>query len=104
MKIFELENRVIKALAVNKECRENDHMLYVAVCEDIVGGELNNFLEMFTNRKAYELPPFESVSRCRRRVQAQYPELQSRERIAKMRDNKQLDYIDYAINNNNIDI
>lgn len=103
MKIDNLENIIIDVLERNKFTRKDDHMLYIEVCSDINPNCLDNFMEAFKYRKEFELPSFESVSRCRRKVQERYPDLKEYN-VAEKRYDKQVDYIDYAINNKNIEI
>ena len=103
MKIYNLENIVFKNLVVNKQCRVDDHMLYIEVASDINPDAVRNFRDAFMHKDKYDLPPFESVSRCRRKLQQEYPELKVT-RVAKARDKKELDYMEYAVENKNIDV
>ena len=54
------------------------------------------FCEIMLNHKQYNLPSFESITRCRRKLQNDYPEL-ANEKTKEKRLNETAEYIDYAI-------
>jgi len=66
---------VEKALQEMPETRASDDLLYVAVCREINPFSVGySFADVLTNRKAWDIPPFESVRRSRQRLQAEHPE------------------------------
>lgn len=76
MKIKQVQEMVEVALMVDPATRDDDCVLYAAVCIRInplaVATELGTALR---NHERYGLPSFESVTRARRKVQSNHPEL-----------------------------
>lgn len=97
MKIENVEKIVKQALEINKSARENDHLLYVEVVYIIDPALVNvNFKMNFMNARTLGLPPFESVSRARRKLQEKYPELRATKLTQNARAEKQIEFEDYA--------
>ena len=71
-----LEGKVKAILKRNKDARDDDMVLYLALCNDCLpdAGEIP-LAEIMARHKSLGLPGFESVSRTRRRLQARHPEL-----------------------------
>lgn len=91
-----LENLVIKILREDKESRNSDNRLYVTVIDSIVAnGSSMSVKDLFLNSKKLGIPPYESVSRCRRRVQSDYPELRGNDDIVNARRRKETEFEDY---------
>lgn len=91
-----LEEMVKKALMKNKSARENDHMLYIEVAYMINPALVNiNFVENFMEARRNGLPNFESVSRARRKIQEQNPELRGNPENQIGRQIKQIEFEDY---------
>lgn len=62
------------------DTRNSDNILYVRVCEQVGkehGININKMSMPFflLNLKDYNMPQYETVGRCRRKLQAKYPEL-----------------------------
>lgn len=82
-----LENLVQKYLESDELSRSDDFRLYFLVAADIYGdngfnptpGEtdfmLISILDFMMNHNQYGLPAFESVTRARRKIQSNHPEL-----------------------------
>lgn len=97
MKIENVEKLVKKALQRNKDTRSNDHKLYIEVAYIINPALANvNFKMNFENAKEVGLPPFESVSRARRKLQEKYPELRPEKITQYVRNLKQIEFEDYS--------
>lgn len=80
MKFFnlkKLEPVVLKALEEDEAARKNDFILYACVLKKL-GLNLKMSLETFLYlaKGWLKAPPFESVTRCRRKIQKDRPELQ----------------------------
>lgn len=70
MKLERINNIVTRILFIDPETRDDDNKLYLAVIEDIIpNGTKKSIEDIFLNMKRYKIPPFESVSRARRKVQ-----------------------------------
>ena len=63
--------------------RNSDNLLYIKVVEKI-DKELifKPLVDVFTHRKKYGVPPFESVRRSRQKIQADNPWLKANETVA----------------------
>lgn len=95
MKIENLEIYVLKALQEKKETRGDDFLLYLEVCSNFVDTSIS-LKSLFINHKDLKLPPMESVSRCRRKLQERDNTLKDNY-IANIREAQQQEYIDYAM-------
>ena len=94
MKPNKAENYVLDALKTNKRARTSDFILYGSVLKRM-GLNLDMTLKEFlTNATSIGVPSFETVSRCRRKLQEQMPELKD-EQVAVARENKTIEYINY---------
>ena len=71
-----IERKVRAFLAQNEDARNDDMVLYRVLCNACLkdAGALP-FAEIMTQYKYLGLPSVESVSRTRRKLQAQHPEL-----------------------------
>ena len=102
MELKQLKDIVIETLKQGEIFRENDDELYFAVCVK-VNSKINNRLlsemtvgEFFTNRKRYGLPTFESVSRCRRKAQEEFPELRPPKKVQEARRMQEEKFYDFS--------
>lgn len=69
-KLERINNVVTRILVIDPETRDDDNKLYLAVIEDVMpNGTQKSIEDIFLNMKKYKIPPFESVSRARRKVQ-----------------------------------
>lgn len=100
--LYKLEDVVKDILIKFEAAREDDFILiyrvYLAVNENAVIRQ--PFHELMLNHRYYKLPPFESITRARRKVQKKHPELANK-KIVEERLNATADYIDYAIDGYN---
>lgn len=80
-------NIVYQVLTVDEDSRFDDAVLYFKVCDIIapngVGGLL--FEDAIMNRREYKLPSYATVSRCRRKIFEEHPELKPSEEEYKAR-------------------
>lgn len=92
-----IENKVRTILKKNEDARNDDMVLYLALCnlclEDAGAMPL---AEIMTQHKSLGLPSFESVSRTRRRLQERHPELLGSLRMQKLRARGEKAYRKYA--------
>lgn len=97
MKIDNVENLVKQALIKNISARDDDHLLYIEVVYIIDPALVNvNFKMNFQNARQLGLPPFESVSRARRKLQEKYPELRATSKVENARKEKQMEFEEYS--------
>lgn len=80
------EELVFRILAEHPETRSSDNRLYIKVIEYIDTSLLYKpVVDILINRKAYKIPPYESVGRVRRKLQSQFPHLSSNRTVAERR-------------------
>ena len=94
-KLNKIKNVVTRILEKNTKARKDDFILFSCVCDEL--GVVSNFdfRTMLNNHKLFGLPSWESVSRARRKIQAERPELKDAE-MAEIRDAEQEKYIEFA--------
>ena len=88
---------VKEVLVTDPETRNSDQLLYIRVCESlnpIVTAK--GFKDVMLNLKGFNLPSIETVGRCRRKLQAQYPDLRSTCKVQGYRDDLQMKFREYA--------
>lgn len=97
--MIKTESLVKKALTEYEETRGDNFLLVYKVYELIDEKFIYlPFLKVMLLHKEFKLPSFETIVRCRRKLQAEYEELRPSKKIQEERLNKTADYIDYAIN------
>ena len=100
-KIHKLEDTVKPILETNVLSRGDDFELILRVYEKLL--DYSNYIdemsfrELLNNHIVLDLPPFESITRCRRKLQQIYPELRPDEEIQMIKANETATYIEYAL-------
>ena len=74
-KLKPLETIVLRVLKRNEQSRVNDFILYGGVLKELNVSLNTNLFQFLANAKEDKMPPFESVTRCRRHIQELMPEL-----------------------------
>lgn len=100
-KIANVANQVKQVLTDNPETRNNDYKLWIKVIELDVDKKpllFSDFRYIVGNLRALGIPNFETVSRARRKVQEQYPELRATEKTRKFRAEKEEEFKEFAKN------
>ncbi len=94
-KLMNLEKVVTKILQEDELAREDDCYLILEVIREMFPNETGKtFAQVMFNAKSRGIS-FESITRCRRKVQKKHPELKNI-KIAEIRNTEQQEYIDYA--------
>ena len=103
MELKQLKEIVIETLKQFDFTRGDDDLLYLNVLIKldakiptenlIVDMRLADF---FTNRKRYGFPSFESVSRCRRKAQEEFPELRPSEKVQAARLKQEEEFYNWS--------
>lgn len=95
-KLHTMEKVVLKVLEEQPETRKDDYLLMLAVCEeteaDIIG---NTFKDAMLHHKMLKIPNWETVTRCRRKIQEKRPDLVS-PKTARKRRKEEEKYRKYA--------
>ena len=98
-KLKKLETVVKHVLEEFEETRSDDFKLIYSVYRELDFAHTTRelFYEIMMNHDLYKLPSFESITRCRRKLVKEYPELKPIEKVQKVREEKESEYINYAI-------
>ena len=97
MKIRTLEPVVQEVLEQNESARKDDFILMVEVIEKLGIDTHISFRSMLLFHNELQVPSFESITRCRRKLQELHPELKDEE-TATFREEKVDEFIQYALN------
>ena len=95
-KLNTIEKMVLEVLEQSPLARADDYVLMWLVCEK-TKPELSEkpFADVLYNHYAWGLPNWESVTRCRRKIQAKRPDLVAPETARKRRKEEKV-YREYA--------
>lgn len=101
---IKLEDEIKQILIDHPKTRNNDMLLYWTYCtnrfkannEAMLGFYFEQLFMFQDELKKRKIKPYETVSRCRRKIQAQCPELASERAIRKMKKELESDYKEYA--------
>lgn len=92
-----IEDVVRNVLAVYPETRNSDNILYGYVIQNynpaLLQASVKDYLRYFND---YRVPRFESVARCRRKLQEKNPQLRADEDVKKWRKENERRYFNYA--------
>lgn len=95
--LFELTDTVYKILKTRKRARDNDDILYIAVCKTLNPKVMStNFEDVMRHRVKYGIPVYESVRRVRQKLQADNVELRGKTYTQQMRSKKRNEYLAYS--------
>ena len=77
--------------------RNSDNLLFIEVVKIInINLIFKPLAEVLTNLKEYDLPSIETVGRCRRKLQAQFPELRAAATVQGIRDGREEEFREWA--------
>lgn len=97
-RIREIQPIVQRILEETSAARDDDSLLYYMVCEDIAPQVAHlPFSVVMRNRAYYNIPCFETVRRTRQKLQAENVALRPSKRVAKMREEAEEDFREYAL-------
>lgn len=95
MKLQTMEKVVLEILEESPQARQDDYILMVKVCEKINPQILNYPFWLVMKNHHFDLPNWETVTRCRRKIQQKRPDLVS-PATSRKRRKKEEEYIEYA--------
>lgn len=101
MRIQGVENDVYLILKNHKDTRNDDMLLYWRYVGFASHWSVN-FTDCFTSpkiRESHRIAGFETVSRCRRKLQRKYQELRATKEVEQARHKKEQEMFDYAVDN-----
>lgn len=95
--MYKIIETVEKVLENNIDARDDDFILIAEVYDslrpELVAVPLEYALR---NHKAYKLPSFESITRCRRKLQRDYEHLRASKAITAIRADQEQKYREFA--------
>ena len=96
MKVKNTEQYVLDVLTTNIKAREDDFILYGAVLRRL-GYDLKNtnLYDFLANARKNNVPSFETVTRCRRKLCELNEDLSGKE-VIEYRNHKQDEFIEYS--------
>lgn len=98
-KLVKIEPIVKEVLEQYEDSRNDNFVLiyrvYKEINEDLVLREL--FFEVMMNHKEYGLPSFEGITRARRKLMNEYPNLKPMKVVQKARKEEEVVYREYAM-------
>ena len=87
---MKLTDLIYKKLKISEHLRDCDNDLYLAVCTELNPSAIHKpFYEVMLDLKSYGLPSIETVTRLRRKVQAEHPEVRASEKVTQWREVKE---------------
>lgn len=94
-KLNKIKNIVIRVLEEHEEARKDDFVLLGYVLDEL-GVPINfDMRTMLNNHVIFGLPSFESITRARRKVQAEHPEYKEAKAV-EIRAAEQEEYKEFA--------
>ena len=90
-----LENKIRKILVNYPETRNDDNVLIYQYLKEYHDIDLISVKDLFLNGRKLGIPSFESITRCRRKIQEHSPYLRCTEKIDKIRYTHTLKIRDY---------
>ena len=98
-KLKKIEYLVREVLEINKMARDDDFYLVLNVYGEICPNVRDkDFSYVMANHKQLKLPSFESITRARRKLQAEYPELRGSEEVRGRRSKEEDKFRKYFFN------
>ena len=88
-----MHNRVMEVLVSYPATRSSDKLLIAEVYRRFYDTYREPFYVVMGNS---DLPSFETITRCRRKIQEEHEELRAVDPVEKERINRQIDFIEYA--------
>lgn len=81
-----VEQLIFPILEEIPSTRDDDKVLYIELCKKENPQVLKmGFEQVFSNLNLFDLPSYDTVSRCRRKIQAKYPLLRGSEKATNSR-------------------
>ena len=93
MKLNSIKPVVLEVMEKNEKARDDDMLLYALVCRKFNADIPNkSFTFALIHHQELGLPNFESVGRCRRKIQNEREDLQSSESAKRAKTEKEKEY------------
>lgn len=96
-KLNRISNIVLRVLAEHEEARKDDFILMGYVLDEMGVPANFNTRTLLHNHVVFGLPSFESITRARRKIQAEYPDLKDAKAV-EIRAAEEEEYREFARN------
>ena len=95
MELKTLQAEIKEILTKYEKTRDSNELLYGRYLQNhgVTMVTVNTFFNRFTD---YKVASFESVTRCRRKIVEQNPELGDSSEVQELRDERQLEFFGYS--------
>ena len=95
MELKTLQAEIKEILTKYEKTRDSNELLYGRYLQNhgVTMVTVNTFFNRFTD---YKVASFESVTRCRRKIVEQNPELGASSEVQELRDERQLEFFGYS--------
>lgn len=95
-----VESLVYRILMIDPQTRNSDNYLFFKVCMHFLQQQGINIYELsfsalFLHLKQYGIPQFETVGRCRRKIQEKNPDLRGNRQVTEQRSENEEIFRDY---------
>lgn len=94
-KLNQIKAIVGRVLETHEEARKDDFVLFALVCDEMGVPSNFDFRTMLREHKLFGLPSWESVSRARRKIQAEYRALTDEKTVEKRKE-EEAKYLEFA--------
>lgn len=98
MRLGKIKEVVLDILETTPAARDDDMVLYALACKkfnphiDLSG----SFSFVLINHECFSIPNYDSVGRCRRKIQAERPDLQSSEEAKRVKAERIAEYREFS--------
>ena len=95
-KLNTIRELVLNELEQNEEARADDFVLIAEIYRKHYGVGFVSFYDLMTHHSVWKLPSFETIRRCRQKVQEERIDLRADKETEARRINMQRDFIEFA--------
>ena len=90
-----IHKMVLETLEINPATRNSDRLLISEIYGEYYGAYNEAFWKVMEDDTG-KYPSFETITRCRRKIQETRPDLRAVKEVAKERENRQMEFREYA--------
>ena len=103
MKVLSTHDEVFHIMFTYPATRSNDKLLYYKVLEEFHPDTLAMAVGSYLLDRYSNVPSIETVGRCRRKIQEDYPDMRATEKVKHRRQRKEREFKEYAHGRSKVD-
>lgn len=103
MKVLSTHDEVFNIMFMYPDTRNNDKLLYYKVLEEYYPDTLAMAVGSYLLDRYTKVPSIETVGRCRRKIQEDYPDMGATEKVKHRRRRKEQEFKEYAHGRSKVD-